>query len=124
MGINITIFQRDKKEMIDDLDLHPDVYLGRLLCSNTSEVNTMVHKIISYEENTHGQDWFKRIILCGGDTYCSIALKLLNLLMDTKGFSLRCEASWMARATNSFPVPLSPVMRIVLSPMATVPMVL
>jgi len=76
----------NKDEMIDRLDLYPDVYLGRLLCSNISEVTTMVQKIINYEENTYGEDWFNNIILCGGDTFCSILLKLLNLIRETKGF--------------------------------------
>ncbi len=78
-----------KDEMIDELDLYPDVYLGRLLCSNVSEVTTVVDKIIDYETNTFGQEWFHDIILCGGDTHPGIILTLLNM----KGYEgeLLCE---------------------------------
>ena len=68
----------NKSEMIDKMDLYPDVYLGRLLCSNISELNTIVNKIINYEENTYGKEWFNNIILCGGDTYPGMLLTLLN----------------------------------------------
>ena len=76
----------NKDEMIDELDLYPDVYIGRLPCSDMSEVTIVVNKIIEYEESTYGKEWFKDIILCGGDTYCSLALKILNLFIETKGF--------------------------------------
>lgn len=52
----------------DILDLHPDVYLGRLACNNIFEVNTIVNKIINYEKTANGQEWFKKMILAGGDT--------------------------------------------------------
>ena len=34
-----------------------------------SEVQTMVDKIIIYEDTTSGNDWFNRMIIAGGDTY-------------------------------------------------------
>jgi len=52
----------------DELDLDPDVYLGRLACRNTAEVKTVVEKIIYYETNTYGSEWFNNMILFGGDT--------------------------------------------------------
>jgi len=53
----------------DEMDLYPDVYLGRLACKNEEEVNKVVNKIINYEKNrAYTQDWFSNIILCGGDT--------------------------------------------------------
>jgi len=52
----------------DELDLYPDVYLGRLACRNSYEVDTMVDKIITYETSTAGQDWFNRMVLVGGDS--------------------------------------------------------
>jgi hypothetical protein len=52
-----------------DIDLYPDVYVGRLACRNTAEVKDIVHKIISYETTTFDQGWFKRIVVVGGDTY-------------------------------------------------------
>ncbi len=55
----------------DKVDLNPDVYLGRLACENEKEVETVVKKIITYEESTVGQSWFNTIVVCGGDTFTS-----------------------------------------------------
>jgi hypothetical protein len=54
---------------IDGVDLHSDVHIGRLPCTNEQEVALMVNKIITYEKNTAKQNWFKKIILAGGDTF-------------------------------------------------------
>ncbi len=54
----------------DTLDLNPDVYLGRLACRNVWEVKIMVNKIIEYENsNAESQEWFKRMVVVGGDTF-------------------------------------------------------
>ena len=52
-----------------DIDLYPDVYVGRLACRTRLEVIIMVNKIITYETSTYGSDWFNRIVVCAGDTY-------------------------------------------------------
>lgn len=52
-----------------DIDLYPDVYVGRLACRNKIEVKTMVKKIITYEKNTYGKEWFNKIVVVAGDTY-------------------------------------------------------
>ncbi|HEC76154.1 MAG TPA: hypothetical protein ENI33_02700 [Thermoplasmatales archaeon] len=52
----------------DILDLYPDVCIGRLPCRNEGEVSIVVNKIINYEENTRGKEWFKRIVVAGGNT--------------------------------------------------------
>jgi len=36
---------------IADMDMYPDVYLGKLPCNNEAEVTTIVDKIIKYEEH-------------------------------------------------------------------------
>jgi hypothetical protein len=54
---------------LDGVDLYPDVHVGRLACTDTAEVTTVVNKIISYEDETAGQSWFNHIILAGGDTF-------------------------------------------------------
>ncbi len=51
----------------DEIDLYPDVYLGRLACKNVLEVNVVVNKIIQYESRTG--NWFKRLLVIGGDTF-------------------------------------------------------
>ena len=52
----------------DILDLYPDVAVGRLPCKSRGEVRTVVGKIIDYDEQTYGSEWFYRMIVCGGDT--------------------------------------------------------
>jgi len=53
----------------DELDLHPDVYLGRLACINENEVKICVDKIITYEtEEAYKQTWFTNLVLMGGDS--------------------------------------------------------
>ncbi len=54
----------------EEMDLYPDVYLGRLACRNKFEVNTMVRKILRYERTgLNEKDWFKNLLLVGGDSY-------------------------------------------------------
>lgn len=51
-----------------NIDLYPDVYLGRLPCRNRLEVRIMVNKIIRYETNTYGDSWFNTMVVVAGDT--------------------------------------------------------
>ncbi len=53
----------------DVLDLNPDVYIGRLACRSVKEVQTVVSKIINYEENAYDSQWFHRAVMVGGDTF-------------------------------------------------------
>jgi len=54
----------------DEMDLYPDVYLGRLPCRSIFEVKTMVDKIIDYEKGKpEDKNWFKNLILIAGDSY-------------------------------------------------------
>jgi hypothetical protein len=54
----------------DEMDLYPDVYLGRLACRGNQEVKIMVNKIINYEkEKCSEEDWFNNLILVAGDSY-------------------------------------------------------
>ncbi len=56
--------------LFDDVDLYPDVFLGRLACINANEVTASVNKIITYETNeAYTQDWFGDIIVFGGDSF-------------------------------------------------------
>jgi hypothetical protein len=62
-------FNWSNEQFFDDVDLYPDVYLGRLACVNEFEVKSCVDKIIEYEiGKAYTQDWFTELILCGGDT--------------------------------------------------------
>jgi len=53
----------------DYLDLYPDVYVGRLACRNKVELGYMIDKIIIYETETYGAEWFNRMIGIGGDSH-------------------------------------------------------
>jgi len=56
--------------LTDEVDLYPDVYLGRLACVDNNEVITSVNKIITYESNVaYTNDWFSRIVVVGGDSF-------------------------------------------------------
>lgn len=67
---NNGIFAEWNENGQDEMDLYPDVYLGRLPCRNIFEVKTMVDKIINYEKsNVKEKSWFKNLILVAGDSY-------------------------------------------------------
>jgi hypothetical protein len=84
-------------DIIDEVDLYPDVGVGRLPCSDKGEVNIVVDKIINYENETNGSEWFNNIILMGGDTFASeydeniegewFLEKYVAPQMENKGFS-------------------------------------
>ena len=55
--------------LYDELDLYPDVYLGRLACVDENEVTICVDKIIAYEnEKSYTQSWFTDLVVIGGDS--------------------------------------------------------
>ncbi len=54
---------------IDDVDLNPDVRLGRIPCRNGGEVTNIINKIKTYENNqAWTKDWHKDTVVIGGDT--------------------------------------------------------
>jgi len=54
--------------LVDQMDLYPDVKLGRLPCRYKFELNIMVNKIITYENSQIS----KKIVLSGGDNFDDI----------------------------------------------------
>jgi len=58
----------DSGQLIDEMDLYPDVLLGRLPCRFKFELNVMINKIISYENSQIS----KKIVLSGGDNFDDI----------------------------------------------------
>ncbi len=70
----------------DDLDLMPDVALGRLAGRNEEEVTILVNKIIIYEntDNTN-TDWFNRIMTATGDDF--VDYPDWEIYWDTNGLS-------------------------------------
>ena len=64
------IFSEWNEDSKDEMDLYPDIYIGRLPCRSTYEVKTMVDKIIDYETSKpKDKNWFKNLILIAGDSY-------------------------------------------------------
>ena len=85
----------------DEVDLYPDVALGRLACSNEAELKNVINKIINYELTAYNSEWFKRILTCGGDTFTPddgdtsgvyegeyLNQIVLNIMHDFKGMKL------------------------------------
>lgn len=52
-----------------NIDLFPDVAVGRLPCRNIFEVIVMVNKIILYETTAYNEPWFYDMVAIAGDTY-------------------------------------------------------
>ena len=50
---------------LPNMDVLPDVYLGKLPCNNVNEVNTIVDKIINYKAHNM---MMNKILQCGGDS--------------------------------------------------------
>jgi len=68
-----------------DIDMVPDVCLGRLPCRSRREVKTVVDKIINYEKNTYGKKWFNKMTVVSGDGF--LDQEDLNIKWDTSGLS-------------------------------------
>jgi hypothetical protein len=52
-----------------NIDMVPDVSLGRLACASSLEVRNVVKKIIKYEKTAADPSWFKKIIVVSGDGF-------------------------------------------------------
>jgi len=63
------IFAEWSGEVRDELDLYPDVALGRLACRNMKEARDVINKIISYEQQPADPSWFKQMIAISGDGF-------------------------------------------------------
>jgi hypothetical protein len=75
----------------DDMDMYPDVYLGRLSCRNIFEVKTMVNKIINYEKEACDESWFENLLLVGGDSYINTGQWPEDVIINEG--ELACEAA-------------------------------
>lgn len=56
---------RNFGKLKDDMDLYPDVYVGRWACRTTFELRTLIDKTMRYE-NTQAS---KKIVVAGGDDF-------------------------------------------------------
>jgi hypothetical protein len=53
----------------EEIDMYPDVYIGRWPCRTAFEVDVIVEKTITYETTAYGQGWTKRYVGIGADTF-------------------------------------------------------
>jgi hypothetical protein len=67
--VSFDSFPPSPDNIIDEVDLYPDVHIGRIPCSTNEELSIVLSKIITYEQVTAYQTWFQQIILAGGDTF-------------------------------------------------------
>jgi len=52
-----------------NIDLIPDVMIGRIPCRNKKELEIIVNKIINYERKYFVSSWFKNMVVVAGDTF-------------------------------------------------------
>jgi hypothetical protein len=52
-----------------EIDMAPDVRVGRLACENNIEVKNVVNKIINYEQTPADPSWYKKMIVVSGDGF-------------------------------------------------------
>jgi hypothetical protein len=71
--------------LIDVLDLYPDVAFGRLAVRNAKEARDVVNKIIKYEEIPADPSWFERYIAISGDGF--LDQEDWNIHWDTKNLT-------------------------------------
>jgi hypothetical protein len=76
----------DVTDKQDEVDLIPDVHLGRWACRTVQEAAIMVNKVITYENTLYSEEnWFKRMITLTGDDFQD--QRMLNISWDTTGLS-------------------------------------
>ncbi|MFH1687508.1 MAG: C25 family cysteine peptidase [bacterium] len=46
--------------LVDGGDSYPDIFVGRFSCENTTHVNTMVQRTITYERDAAAGDWYHK----------------------------------------------------------------
>ncbi len=94
----------------DEVDLHPDVYLGRLAATSGSQVTAVINKIKTYE-NTPGyqQSWFTNLVVVGGDSFEDNNAVLEGEYANTKvieimtGFSADKQWATNGKLTSTIP---------------------
>ncbi len=68
---------------IDQVDLNPDIAVGRVPASTAVEVATYVAKVIQYETGAYHSDWAKRLLLISSasfdSVYCRNQERVVNL---------------------------------------------
>ncbi len=79
--------------VIDEVDLYPDVYVGRMLCSDSTDVEIVINKIIEYENNAYGESWLNNIVLSGGDTHSGLSEEIFTIMLYLS-YGHLCRIAW------------------------------
>jgi Peptidase family C25 len=58
---------------VDQVDLNPDIAVGRVPASTTAEVTTYINKVINYENHAYKSDWSKRALFIATNDWISNA---------------------------------------------------
>jgi len=86
---------------IDDVDLYPDIAVGRLLCETIIEISVVIDKIIEYETQTHTSDWFQNLTVIGGDTHPLFSDIIIKFLFHgEKQASFAYEGEYMGNEAS------------------------
>ena len=94
--------EMDDNNIIDYVDLNPDVCIGRILCRTESEVSTVINKIIEYESiDISSTTWFKNLIVCGGDTHTYKIVEFLLPLFLKKTGRIAFEGEYQSKQIAS-----------------------
>ncbi len=95
---NNGIYAEWSGDLYDELDLYPDVAIGRLAVRNRREARDVVNKIIRYEQAPADPSWFNQILAVSGDGF--LDQRDWNILWDTTGLKTG-EYTIHARTTNA-----------------------
>jgi hypothetical protein len=87
-SINDNLFAEWSEKYKENMDIYPDVYLGRIPCRTPLETEIMVNKIIEYEKNKCDNEWFKNLLLVAGDSYVDKANLNEGELISEKAIEL------------------------------------
>jgi len=74
---------------LDDVDLRPDIAVGRVPASNVAEVTRYVNKVINYENGGYKPAWFKKTLLIATTDWLNDACKTqeYNAAYNLSGFT-------------------------------------
>lgn len=74
---------------VDQVDLNPDLAVGRVPAQTVAEVTTYVNKVMNYELNAYRSDWFRKALLVATTDWVSDACTVKEEIADNSlsGFS-------------------------------------
>ncbi len=86
-----------------DIDVHPDVYLGKIPCNNVNELNVVIDKIIWYKDHNK---MINKILQMGGDSFTGDSInegEYANTVVLTKLPGYTATRLWASDETLTKP---------------------